>query len=185
MFDALLKCTADSESEIASEAQRTSFRLQTLVANTPQEIAFQPFIQTFLSELQPSFSRDQEITSNAGNRLSSPTSGQRHHRTKANNIESKVLCLRWLLMLHQKNASECNKSLPLLLPELLRTLSDRNHEVVSLSLKVLAQVSVDKNVFTDVVEALTQLFLADRELLESRGNNPLFCPHTLLFSFAF
>jgi vacuole morphology and inheritance protein 14 len=53
---------------------------------------------------------------------------------------------------------------------LLKTLSDEADEVVLLNLQVLARISLDKTQFERVLNALVQLFMEDRRLLESRGS---------------
>lgn len=72
-------------------------------------------------------------------------------------------------MLHEKDSSEMSKYIGDLLPALLKTLSDTADEVVLINLQVIARISIDREQFGRVLNALVQLFLEDRPLLETRG----------------
>jgi vacuole morphology and inheritance protein 14 len=61
-------------------------------------------------------------------------------------------------------------SIPEILPALLKTLSDEADEVILFNLQVLARISLDEAQFERVLDALVQLFMEDRRLLESRGS---------------
>ena len=53
---------------------------------------------------------------------------------------------------------------------LLKTLSDEADEVVLMNLKVLARISLHEVEFQRVLNAIVELFLTDRHLLETRGS---------------
>jgi vacuole morphology and inheritance protein 14 len=72
-------------------------------------------------------------------------------------------------MLHEKLPQEMNKYIHDILPALLKTLSDNADEVVLVNLQVLARISLDEVQFLRVLNALIQLFMEDRPLLETRG----------------
>lgn len=73
---------------------------------------------------------------------------------------------------------DINRAIGDLLPMLLRLLRDPADEVVLLTLQVLARIGLDPVQFVRLLNALTQLFLEDRALLEARGRCP--CATTLL-----
>jgi vacuole morphology and inheritance protein 14 len=136
----LMRSVADVEVEISLAAQEATQALLHLVERTPSDIEYKPLITTLLSELN------------------------------SQHIISKVTSLQWLLMLHRRNSLETNRYLPVLLPVLLRTLSDTNAEVVALTLGVMARVAADTRFFQELILSLTALFIGDRELLENRGD---------------
>ena len=72
-------------------------------------------------------------------------------------------------MLHEKDSYKMNKSISMLLPALLKTVSDSADEVVLLNLQILASISSNKKEFLMVLNSLVILFLEDRVLLETRG----------------
>lgn len=84
-------------------------------------------------------------------------------------VTTRVAALTWINMLHEKDSSEMNKYIGDLLPALLKTLSDTADDVVLINLQVIARISIDKQQFVRVLNALVQLFLEDRSLLETRG----------------
>jgi vacuole morphology and inheritance protein 14 len=73
-------------------------------------------------------------------------------------------------MLHEKDPEEMNKSIGNLLPVLLKTVSDEDDEAVLLDLQVIARISQNEDQFLRVLNALVQLFMEDRSLLETRGS---------------
>lgn len=111
LFTSTMLGIADAESDIVTASSSANSSLQSLVATTNSDIDYLPFVTTMASELQTS------------------------------NIISKTCALNWLLMLHGKSPVHINKHLPLLLPQLLRTLSDADSSVVMLNIRVLAQVA--------------------------------------------
>ena len=139
LFEAVMKCSADANEDLSSAAQKANSALLSLVQDTSVDVAYKPFIQTIAQELQSS------------------------------TIVCKISALEWLIMLHTKSPVETNRHLSQLLPILLRTLSDDNAQVVSLTLTALARVSADDKVFSELITSLTQLFASDKSLLESRG----------------
>ena len=84
-------------------------------------------------------------------------------------VTTRVAALTWINMLHEKDSSEMNKYIGDLLPALLKTLSDTADDVVLINLQVIARISIDKQQFVRVLNALVQLFLEDRALLKTRG----------------
>ena len=140
LFETLMKCSADTNEEVSLAAQKANAALQSLVQDSRVDVAYRPFVQTIAQELQ------------------------------SNTIVCKTSALEWLIMLHTKSPIETNRHLTQLLPVLLRTLSDDNAQVVSLTLTALARVSVDDHIFSELIVSLTQLFASDKSLLESRGN---------------
>lgn len=84
-------------------------------------------------------------------------------------VTTRVAALTWINMLHEKDSLEMNKYIGDLLPALLKTLSDTADDVVLINLQVIARISIDKQQFSRVLNALVQLFLEDRALLETRG----------------
>ncbi len=84
-------------------------------------------------------------------------------------VSTRMTALSWIYMLHEKSPQDINKNIGEILPALLKTLSDNSDEVVLLNLQVLARISLDNTQFMRVLNAIVQLFLEDRMLLESRG----------------
>ncbi len=84
-------------------------------------------------------------------------------------VTTRIAALHWINMLHEKNSMEINKYIGDLLPALLKAISDTSDEVVLINIHVLARISLDPIQFQRVLNALVQLFLEDRALLESRG----------------
>lgn len=84
-------------------------------------------------------------------------------------VSTRVTALSWIYMLHEKSPQDINKNIGEILPALLKTLSDNADEVVLINLQVMARISLDNTQFMRVLNAIVQLFLEDRMLLESRG----------------
>jgi len=84
-------------------------------------------------------------------------------------VSTRMTALSWIYMLHEKAPEDINKNIGEILPALLKTLSDNADEVVLLNLQVMARISLDNTQFMRVLNAIVQLFLEDRMLLESRG----------------
>jgi vacuole morphology and inheritance protein 14 len=86
------------------------------------------------------------------------------------NIQTRIASLDWLSMLYDKNSDEMNNNISMMLPILLQTLSDTSDEVMLVTLEVLARVCLFKEQYNYVIKSLVQLFMDDRELLETRGS---------------
>ncbi|EGG21518.1 hypothetical protein DFA_01404 [Cavenderia fasciculata] len=88
----------------------------------------------------------------------------------SNSVQSRLNCLRWILMLHNKLPNEIGPHLGDLFPHLLKTLSDSSDEVVTLDLEVVAKISDNTLLFDRLMESLVKLFQYDSILLRTRGN---------------
>jgi vacuole morphology and inheritance protein 14 len=85
-------------------------------------------------------------------------------------IPTRIHALRWILILHSKNAPELLNSLDELFQNLITTLSDPSEEVVRMDLQVLSKLSADESYFDKLMHKVLQVFSSDRKLLETRGN---------------
>ncbi|KAG6850903.1 hypothetical protein H0H93_006729 [Arthromyces matolae] len=86
--------------------------------------------------------------------------------------ETRVVALKWLIMLHQKAPKKILAMDDGTFPALLKTLSDSSEEVIKHDLQLLAQISSssEENYFKAFMMNLLELFSTDRRLLETRGS---------------
>mmetsp|Transcript_7725 Transcript_7725/g.19887 ORF Transcript_7725/g.19887 Transcript_7725/m.19887 type:complete len:686 (-) Transcript_7725:82-2139(-) len=140
LLGAIMHCISDSDPEIRGVAGQTNQDLLVLVNETTKDFELSPLLQTLTRELTS------------------------HH------IPTRMATLRWIDMLLEKAPQDMNKFIGELLPALLKTLSDEADEVVLMNLKVLARISLHEVEFQRVLNAIVELFLTDRRLLETRGS---------------
>jgi len=139
LLGSIMFCISDPEAEIRQVAKAASQGLMSLVRATAEAFELKPLLHNLTMELL------------------------------SEHVRTRVAALNWIYMLHEKSPNEINKSIGDLLPALLKTLSDSADEVVLVNLQVLARISLDEVQFLRVLNALIQLFLEDRPLLETRG----------------
>lgn len=139
LLGSIISCISDSDGEIRTAAQNANTGLMQLVKNTTESFELLPIIQTLTTELLSEF------------------------------VMTRVACLHWIYMLHEKDPAQMNAFIGDVLPALLKAVSDSADEVVLINLQVLALISLDKQQFGRVLNALVQLFHEDRALLETRG----------------
>lgn len=139
ILGSVMYCISDQESDISVAAQSANQSLLNLVRTTMEPFDLDPLLSVLTMELL------------------------------SEHIGTRVAALQWINMLHQKDATEMNKSIGDLLPALLKTISDSADEVVLINLQVLARISLDEVQFLRVLNSLVELFQEDRLLLESRG----------------
>lgn len=139
LLGSIISCISDTEADIRSAATTANTGLMQLVRNTTEPFELLPIIQTLTMEMLSEF------------------------------VLTRVACLQWLYMLHEKDASQMNMYIADILPALLKAVSDSADEVVLINLQVLALIALDNVQFTRVLNALVQLFYEDRALLETRG----------------
>ena len=139
ILGSIMHCISDPEPEIVSVTVTANHGLMNLVRSTTTAFDLTPLLHTLTVELL------------------------------SEHVTTRVAALYWINMLHEKDAAEMNKSIGDLLPALLKTISDTADDVVLINLQVLARISLDEVQFLRVLNALVQLFLEDRPLLETRG----------------
>ena len=139
ILSSIMYCISDPEPEVCQITRQANQRLMTLVKTTSDLFELHSFLHTLTLELLSEF------------------------------VSTRVAALHWIHMLHEKDPDEMNKSIGDLLPALLKTVSDSADEVVLMNLQVLARISLDPVQFLRILNALVQLFLQDRPLLETRG----------------
>ena len=139
ILGSIMYCISDPESEIVAMTIRANQGLMDLVRTTSNAFELNPLLHTLTIELL------------------------------SEHVTTRVAALHWINMLHEKDPQEMNKSIGDLLPALLKTISDSADDVVLINLQVLARISLDEVQFLRVLNALVQLFLEDRPLLETRG----------------
>lgn len=139
LLGSVMYCISDNESEIRGQTKVTNTSLMQLVKTTTEPFELNPLLATLTVELL------------------------------SEHVTTRVTALNWINMLHEKDPGEINKFIGDLLPALLKAISDPSDEVVLINLKVLARISLDQVQFQRVLNALVQLFLEDRPLLETRG----------------
>ena len=139
ILGSIMHCISDPEPEIVSVTVTANHGLMNLVRSTTTAFDLNPLLHTLTVELL------------------------------SEHVTTRVAALYWINMLHEKDAAEMNKSIGDLLPALLKTISDTADDVVLINLQVLARISLDEVQFLRVLNALVQLFLEDRPLLETRG----------------
>jgi vacuole morphology and inheritance protein 14 len=139
ILGSIMFCISDVENDIKHVAKASSQSFMSLVQSTEESFELKPLLKILTIELL------------------------------SDHITTRVASLNWIYMLHEKTAQEMNLSIGDLLPVLLKTLSDPADEVVLINLQVLARISFDNVQFLRILNALIQLFLEDRNLLETRG----------------
>ena len=139
ILGSIIHCIADQEPEIANAAKIANIGLMNLVKATTQQFELLRIIHTLTVGLLSEY------------------------------VTTRVACLHWINMLHEKDAAEMNRFIGDLLPALLKAISDTADEVVLINLQVLARISLDEVQFQRVLNSLVQLFMEDRPLLETRG----------------
>lgn len=139
ILGSIIHCISDPEAEIATAAKTANIGLMNLVKTTVEPFELLRVIHTLTVGLLSEF------------------------------VTTRVACLHWINMLHEKDPAEMNKFIGDLLPALLKAISDSADEVVLINLQVLARISLDEVQFNRVLNSLVQLFLEDRPLLETRG----------------
>ena len=139
LLGSIMYCISDPELEIRQVAKSASQSLMNLMRATQEPFELKPLLQTLTMELL------------------------------SEHVSTRVASLNWIYMLHEKLPQEMNKYIHDILPALLKTLSDNADEVVLVNLQVLARISLDEVQFLRVLNALIQLFMEDRPLLETRG----------------
>ncbi|CAM9431837.1 unnamed protein product [Chrysoparadoxa australica] len=140
LLGAVMHCTSDGVAEVAKRAEQANSDLLELVKTTKRAFELSPVLQTL----------ERELIS--------------HH------VPTRIASLRWIYMLMEKDQEQMGRFTEELLPSLLKTLSDDSDEVVLLTLRVLARVSVDEEGFRTVLHSVLELFRSDRKLLETRGS---------------
>ena len=164
ILSAILFCISDHETEIRLVAERTNNELLKQVKDTAGPFELRPLLETLTKEL-----------------------------LQKEDVPTKMASLKWVNMLMEKRTSDMHGFTDLLLPVLLRTLSDPSDPVVLLDLRVLSRVSlavaetqptpiirskgkVPNNTdpkelqFQLVLDSILNLFAEDRQLLETRGS---------------
>ena len=139
ILGSIIHCIPDNAIEIANAAKTANSGLMNLVKSTTVPFELQEIIQILTTELLSEYQT------------------------------TRIACLHWIYMLHEKDPVEMNKYITDLLPALLKTVSDTSDEVVLMNLQVLARISLDEIQFHRVLNSLVQLFLEYRPLLETRG----------------
>jgi len=139
ILGSIMHCISDPEPDIVTVTVIANQGLMNLARTTREEFDLSPLLQALTVELL------------------------------SEHVTTRVAALHWINMLHEKDPQEMNKSIGDLLPALLKTISDTAEEVVLINLQVLARISLDEVQFLRVLNALVQLFLEDRALLETRG----------------
>lgn len=139
ILSSIMYCISDEGQDISQAANEANLGLLSLVRTTATAFELGPLLRALSIEL-----------------LSA-------------HVTTRVAALTWINMLHEKDSTEMNKYIGDLLPALLKTLSDTADDVVLINLQVIARISIDKQQFSRVLNALVQLFLEDRSLLETRG----------------
>ena len=156
ILGALLFCISDSETEIRLVAERTNDDCRQLIRETQSDFELEPILDALTSQL--------------------------YHQ----DVPTKLAALGWINMLMEKR-TDMNQFTEQLLQKLLRTLSDASDAVVLLTLQVLSRISLaqqpeltfqgggddyrshEEAQFRKVLDAILDLFMDDRELLETRG----------------
>lgn len=139
ILGSIMHCISDPETEIVSMTVSANHSLMALVRSTTVVFDLNPLLHCLTIELL------------------------------SEHVTTRVAALHWINMLHEKDPQEMNKSIGDLLPALLKAISDSAEDVVLINLQVLARISLDEVQFLRVLNALVQLFLEDRPLLETRG----------------
>ncbi|CAN0011364.1 unnamed protein product, partial [Phaeothamnion confervicola] len=96
----------------------------------------------------------------------------------SHHVPTRMAALCWINMLLEKSPQEMGQFLEELLPALLKTLSDDSDEASRCIFPsrsgefafMLARISLNESEFNRVLNAVLQLFSAERRLLETRGS---------------
>mmetsp|Transcript_25059 Transcript_25059/g.34421 ORF Transcript_25059/g.34421 Transcript_25059/m.34421 type:complete len:468 (+) Transcript_25059:152-1555(+) len=139
ILGSIMYCISDPEPDICAAAKTANIGFMNLVKATTEHFDLLPIIHSLTLELLSDY------------------------------VTTRVASLHWINMLHEKDPVEMNQHIGELLPALLKTISDSADEVVLINLQVLARISLDVVQFNRVLNALVQLFMEDRPLLETRG----------------
>lgn len=139
LLGSILYCISDTEADISTAAKETNDALRNLVRSTTEKFEWMPVLSRLTTELI------------------------------STHVITRVSALYWIKMLHEKDSYQMNQSISNLLPVLLKILSDDSDEVLVINLHVLARIAHDEIQFLRVLQALNQLFVNDRSLLETRG----------------
>lgn len=140
IFGSIMHCVSEKNNkDIAKVASKANDSFMHLVQESKQSFDLQKMLYMLTVELLS----DHEVT--------------------------RVIALRWVRMLHEKEPGYINKNILHVLPVLLNLLSDESNEVLLINLHVIGRLSIDDGQFKRVLLALNQLFLEDRRLLEVRG----------------
>lgn len=113
ILSAILFCISDQETEIRHVAEGTNNALLQQVKDTEGAFELRPLLETLTKEL-----------------------------LQKEDVPTKMAALKWVNMLMEKRTSDMHGFTDLLLPVLLRTLSDPSDPVVLLALRVLSRVSL-------------------------------------------
>jgi len=141
LLGSIMHCISDNDLDIRELAGQAHGDLLDLIKLTKSNFELSPLLQTLTTGLVS------------------------HH------IPTRIAALRWINMLLDRTTREMNKFIGELLPSLLCTLSDEADEVILADLEALARISlVNNDEFHRVLNAILQLFFADRRLLELRGS---------------
>mmetsp|Transcript_30458 Transcript_30458/g.46463 ORF Transcript_30458/g.46463 Transcript_30458/m.46463 type:complete len:804 (-) Transcript_30458:91-2502(-) len=155
ILGAIMYCISDLEVEIRMVAEKINNDLLALVRDTSSSFQLGTLLATLSSEL-----------------------------LSKEDVRTKMAALRWINMLMEKRTNDMAEHVEKLLPILLRTLSDPSDAVVLLNLQVLSRISLahreemegakesekEEAQFQLVLNAILNLFAADRNLLEIRGS---------------
>ncbi|KAL3941650.1 MAG: hypothetical protein SGBAC_004025 [Bacillariaceae sp.] len=153
ILGAIMCCISDGEMEIRVVAERTNEDLLMLVKATHEHFELKTLLETLTNEL-----------------------------LNKEDVPTKIAALAWINMLMEKRKADMIDYVEELMPVLLRTLSDPSDPVVLLNLRVLSRISLaqrnelggaektEEAQFQLVLNAILNLFLKDRQLLETRGS---------------
>jgi len=84
-------------------------------------------------------------------------------------VETKICSLNWIINLHLKFGDNLNEYYDQLFPELLKTLSEPDDQVVRLAIQVLAKLSTSELNFKKLMKELVEILSKKKKLLEDRG----------------
>ena len=113
VLGAILYCISDSEEQICLVAERTNGDLLALVRDTKGDFRIAPLLDTLTEKIM-----------------------------NKDDVPTKMASLRWINMLLEKRRGDMTEFVSMLLPVLLKTLSDASDAVVLLTLQVLARISL-------------------------------------------
>ena len=113
VLGAILYCISDSEEQICVVAERTNADLLSLVRDTKGDFRIAPLLDTLTEKIM-----------------------------NKDDVPTKMASLRWINMLLEKRRGDMTEFVSMLLPVLLKTLSDASDAVVLLTLQVLARISL-------------------------------------------
>ncbi|KAL7514633.1 hypothetical protein ACHAXN_012643, partial [Cyclotella atomus] len=113
VLGAILYCISDSEDQICQVAERTNADLLALVRDTKGDFRIAPLLDALTEKIM-----------------------------NKDDVPTKMASLRWINMLLEKRRGDMAEFVSMLLPVLLKTLSDASDAVVLLTLQVLARISL-------------------------------------------